>query len=79
MVLNEESGVDGKDLAVGVESYAITGFRITLTTQVSDKVVLEPAHGNEGGAIIRYKILSVDGALKDAAILVDGVFRKWCY
>ena len=73
MVLNEESGVDGEDLAVGVELNAIASSRITFASQVSNKVVLNPANCYEGSGVVWYIILSVDWPLEHTAILVNSV------
>jgi hypothetical protein len=73
MVLNEESGIDGKNLAAAVELNAVAGPNVAFACKVCYKLILEPANGDEGCRVVRHKILSVDGALKDAAVLVDGV------
>jgi hypothetical protein len=71
MVLNEESGVDGEYLAIGVKRYPVAGFRVTFTIQIGYKLILEPANGNEGCRVVGDQVLGVDGALKDAAIISD--------
>jgi hypothetical protein len=73
MVLNDESGVDGEDLTVNVELNAVAGLHITFLGKVGYKLVLEVTNRDEGGRVVWYFVLRVDGALEDATILIDGV------
>jgi hypothetical protein len=74
MVLNDKSGIDGENFAVGVELNTVASPHVTLACQVCDKLILEPTDRNECRRVIGDKVLSVDGALEDTAILVDVVF-----
>ena len=76
MVLSdEESGVDGEDLTVRVERYAVAGLHVPVLGKVSDKIVLNPPHGYECGRVVRHLGLQVNGALEYTAVLSDIVLR----
>jgi hypothetical protein len=79
MVLNDKSGIDGENFAVGVELNTVASPHVTLACQVCDKLILEPTDRNECRRVIGDKVLSVDGALEDTAILVDVILRVGYY
>jgi hypothetical protein len=80
MVLSdEESGVDGKDLTVRVERYAVAGLHVPVLIEVGDELILEVTNCDEGGRVVGNFVLSVDRALEYTAILVDGIFREGSY
>jgi hypothetical protein len=73
MVLNEESGIYGKHLEVGIKLNAIASANVTLTIQVGNKVVFNPTNCYEGRSVVWYIILSVDWSFEHTAILVNSV------
>ena len=73
--LYEETGVNGEDLAVRVKGYAVTGLYIPVLVKVSDEVVLNPSHGDEGGRVVGDFVLCVDRAFEHTTLLGDGVHR----
>jgi hypothetical protein len=73
MVLEDKTGIDGENFAVDVELDAVASSHITLTCQICDKLILEIANCNEGGRVVWYLRLQVNGTLEYAAILVNSV------
>jgi hypothetical protein len=66
-------------LTVRVKGYAVTGLYIPVLVKVSDEVVLNPSHGDEGGRVVRYGVLRVNCALKHSSLLGNGVLRVGNY
>jgi len=79
MVLNEESGVYGKHLEVRIELNPIASSHITLTIQVSNKVIFNPTNCYEGSRIVWDFILSINGTLKHPTLLGDCVLGEGDY
>jgi hypothetical protein len=75
MVLNEESGVDGKNLAINVELNAVAGPHVAFACQVCYKLILEPANGDEGCRIIRNKVRPINRPFKHSSLLSNRVLR----
>jgi hypothetical protein len=74
--LYEESGVDGKDLAVGVKLNAIASTHVALCGQIGNELILEPTHCDERSRVVGDKVLTVDWPLKNTSILVDRVLGE---
>jgi len=79
MVLNEESGVDGKHLEVRVKLNPIASANVTLTIQVGNKVVFNPTNCYEGSRVVWDFILSVDWPFKHPTLLGDCVLGERDY
>jgi hypothetical protein len=77
MVLNDKSGVDGKNLAVNVELNAVTSSHVSLAREVCYELILEVAYRDEGCGIVWNQILGIDGTLEHTAILVDVILGIW--
>jgi hypothetical protein len=79
MVLEDKTGIDGENFAVDVELDAVASSHITLACQICDKLILEISNCNEGGRVVWYLRLQVNGTLEYAAVFSNIVLRVWNY
>jgi hypothetical protein len=77
--LYEETGVNGEDLAVGVELNAIASLHVAVLIQVGHELIVEPAYGDKGGRVVWNFCLKVNRSLEHSTILIDGILRKGGY
>jgi hypothetical protein len=74
--LYEETGVDGKDLAVRVKLNSVTSLHVAVLVQVGYELIVEPAYCDERCGVVWYRVLCVDCALEHTTLLGDGVLRE---
>jgi hypothetical protein len=79
MVLNEESGIYGKHLEVGIKLNAIASANVTLTIQVGNKVVFNPTNCYEGRSVVWNFSLKINRSLKHTTLLCDCVLGEGDY
>jgi len=79
MVLEDKTGIDGENFAVDVELDAVASSNVALACQVGHELILEIANCNEGGRVVWYLRLQVNGTLEYAAVFSNIVLRVWNY
>ena len=77
--LYEETGVNGEDLTVRVKLNAIASLHVAVLVQVGHELVVEPTYCDEGGRVVWYLRLQVNGALEYTAVFSNIVLRVWNY
>jgi hypothetical protein len=75
MVLEDKTGIDGENFAVDVELDTVASSHVALACQVGNELILEVADCNEGGRVVRNKVLAIDRSFEYSPLLSNAILR----